>query len=180
MRKTIILCVLLLVLACSSCDKKMSLNDYTENINSSMATVKIITNHVMAHDTDVLVYEYDNNTMFLEDGGVEITKTIKSLGSNFELETKTTKETLASFDRNKIFSFNFNENLLSNVTLKENGLTFEVLPENVKEVFCLETLSIKNNASCEFVFIDKKLTSVKVSFVTASNKNVEVNINYQY
>ena len=183
MRKTIktLLLVLVILLVCSGCKKdEIGLDDYCEDINNSMAIVKSVTNNVQAYDSNVLVYEYLNQMVLLENGGADVTKTIKSLGNSFELESKTTKETITSLNKQELFKFNLKEELLNNLELLDSSIKCEVSAENFNAVFNLQTISISGNAKCEFIFNANKLTAVKLSFTTTSLKTVEVNISYLY
>ena len=91
MRKIIINIMLVLValFVCSSCEQEVGFKDYVNYLNDSMKSVNTIESNIKAYDTTILVYEYNNQTVFLETANAEITKTITYLNNSFELETKT-------------------------------------------------------------------------------------------
>ena len=182
MRKLIrnILMILVIVMICSGCDKKVEFNDYVSHLNDSMNSVKTITNNIKAYDSNILVYEYNNQFVFLENGNAEETKTVTSLTASFELETKTDKNTIENVERNKLLNINLKNDLLSNLKMESDKLSFNLTQENIKLVFNFNDFDITGDAKCEFNFNDKKIDNIKISFVTSSNKNVEVTISYQY
>ena len=165
---------------CSGCDKKVEFNDYVSYLKDSMNSVQTITNNIKAYDSNILVYEYNNQFVFLENGNAEETKTVTSLNASFELETKTDKNTIENVEKDKLLNLNLNNDLLSNLKIENNKLTFNLTPENIKSVLNFNDFDINGDAKCEFNFNGKKINDIKITFVTSSNKNVEVTISYQY
>ena len=108
------------------------------------------------------------------------TKTITSLNNSFELETKTEKNTVESVNRDNLLNINLDESLLNNLKIDEGKLTFSVTSSNINKVLNYKDLVISGDAEFELSFTNKKISNIKIMLVTASNKNVEVNISYLY
>ena len=182
MRKIIINIMLVLValFVCSSCEQEVGFKDYVNYLNDSMKSVITIESNIKAYDTTILVYEYNNLTVFIDAGNAEITKTITSLNNSFELETKTEKNTVESVNRDNLLNINLEESLLNNLKIDEGKLTFSVTPSNINKVLNYKDLVISSDAEFELSFTNNKISNIKIMLVTASNKNVEVNISYLY
>ena len=182
MRKIIINIMLVLValFVCSSCEQEVGFKDYVNYLNDSMKSVNTIESNIKAYDTTILVYEYNNLTVFLDAGNAEITKTITSLNNSFELETKTEKNTVESINRDNLLNINLEESLLNNLKIDEGKLTFSVTSSNINKVLNYKDLVISSDAEFELSFTNNKISNIKIMLVTASNKNVEVNISYLY
>lgn len=182
MRKIIrnIMLVLVALFVCSSCEQEVGFKDYVNYLNDSMKSVNTIESNIKAYDTTILVYEYNNFTVFLDAGNAEITKTITSLNNSFELETKTEKNTVESINRDNLLNINLEESLLNNLKIDEGKLTFSVTSSNINKVLNYKDLVISGDAEFELSFTNKKISNIKIMLVTASNKNVEVNISYLY
>lgn len=182
MRKIIINIMLVLValFVCSSCEQEVGFKDYVNYLNDSMKSVNTIESNIKAYDTTILVYEYNNLTVFIDAGNAEITKTITSLNNSFELETKTEKNTVESVNRDNLLNINLEESLLNNLKIDEGKLTFSVTPSNINKVLNYKDLVISSDAEFELSFTNNKISNIKIMLVTASNKNVEVNISYLY
>ena len=182
MRKIIINIMLVLValFVCSSCEQEVGFKDYVNYLNDSMKSVNTIESNIKAYDTTILVYEYNNLTVFLDAGNAEITKTITSLNNSFELETKTEKNTVESINRDNLLNINLEESLLNNLKIDEGKLTFSVTSSNINKVLNYKDLVISGDAEFELSFTNNKISNIKIMLVTASNKNVEVNISYLY
>lgn len=182
MRKIIINIMLVLValFVCSSCEQEVGFKDYVNYLNDSMKSVNTIESNIKAYDTTILVYEYNNLTVFIDASNAEITKTITSLNNSFELETKTEKNTVESINRDNLLNINLEESLLNNLKIDEGKLTFSVTSSNINKVLNYKDLVISGDAEFELRFTNKKISNIKIMLVTASNKNVEVNISYLY
>ncbi len=182
MRKIIrnIMLVLVALFVCSSCEQEVGFKDYVNYLNDSMKSVNTIESNIKAYDTTILVYEYNNLTVFIDAGNAEITKTITSLNNSFELETKTEKNTVESVNRDNLLNINLEESLLNNLKIDEGKLTFSVTPSNINKVLNYKDLVISSDAEFELSFTNNKISNIKIMLVTASNKNVEVNISYLY
>ena len=182
MRKIIrnIMLVLVALFVCSSCEQEVGFKDYVNYLNDSMKSVNTIESNIKAYDTTILVYEYNNLTVFIDAGNAEITKTITSLNNSFELETKTEKNTVESINRDNLLNINLDESLLNNLKIDEGKLTFSVTPSNINKVLNYKDLVISSDAEFELSFTNEKISNIKIMLVTASNKNVEVNISYLY
>lgn len=182
MRKIIrnIMLVLVALFVCSSCEQEVGFKDYVNYLNDSMKSVNTIESNIKAYDTTILVYEYNNLTVFIDAGNAEITKTITSLNNSFELETKTEKNTVESINRDNLLNINLEESLLNNLKIDEGKLTFSVTPSNINKVLNYKDLVISSDAEFELSFTNNKISNIKIMLVTASNKNVEVNISYLY
>ena len=182
MRKIIINIMLVLValFVCSSCEQEVGFKDYVNYLNDSMKSVNTIESNIKAYDTTILVYEYNNLTVFIDASNAEITKTITSLNNSFELETKTEKNTVESVNRDNLLNINLEESLLNNLKIDEGKLTFSVTPSNINKVLNYKDLVISSDAEFELSFTNNKISNIKIMLVTASNKNVEVNISYLY
>ena len=182
MRKIIskILLVLAIMFVCFGCSNEAGFKDYRNYLNDSMKSVTNITTNIKAYDSNVLVYEYDNQIVLLADGSAEVIKNISSLNSNFELETKKTKTVVESLDRSTLLNLNLSESLLNNIQIEEQKVTFSVSSSNVKTVFNSYELNINGDALCVFAYENNKISTITITFTTASQKNVEVNIGYLY
>ena len=66
------------------------------------------------------------------------------------------------------------------IAIDEGKLTFSVTPSNINKVLNYKDLVISSDAEFELSFTNKKISNIKIMLVTASNKNVEVNISYLY
>ena len=182
MRKIIrnIMLVLVALFVCSSCEQEVGFKDYVNYLNDSMKSVNTIESNIKAYDTTILVYEYNNLTVFIDAGNAEITKTITSLNNSFELETKTEKNTVENINRDNLLNINLEESLLNNLKIDEGKLTFSVTSSNINKVLNYKDLVVSSDAEFELSFTNKKISNIKIMLVTASNKNVEVNISYLY
>lgn len=157
-----------------------SIDKHNENIMDSMEAVKVVNSSIQVFDTEVLVYEVKTVTTVLEDNSAEVVKTTSALGTNFALETKETTETVESVNRNEFFKLNLKEEFLENIEYTDGNLSCEVKAENFQNVFNTEELEISGNAKLVFTYSDKKLSEVKVTFDTASNKNVVATVTFSY
>ena len=70
--------------------------------------------------------------------------------------------------------------MLNNLKIDEGKLTFSVTSSNINKVLNYKDLVISGDAEFELSFTNKKISNIKIMLVTASNKNVEVNISYLY
>lgn len=182
MRKIIknILMVLVVVFVCAGCNKNNPFNDHVTYLSDSMKTITTIKTSIKAHDSDVLVYESNSEIVLLEDSTAEVTKNVTSLNASFQLETKTSQSTITDIDRTKLLNMNLNKSLLNNLTIEDGKMTFSLSKENIKTVLNFNDVEITEDANCEFNFTDNKINTIKITFTTTSNKNVEVIISYLY
>ena len=70
--------------------------------------------------------------------------------------------------------------LMVGISLDEGKLTFSVTSSNINKVLNYKDLVVSSDAEFELSFTNKKISNIKIMLVTASNKNVEVNISYLY
>ena len=99
---------------------------------------------------------------------------------NISKETKKTKTVVESLDRSTLLNLNLSESLLNNIQIEEQKVTFSVSSSNVKTVFNSYELNINGDALCVFAYENNKISTITITFTTASQKNVEVNIGYLY
>lgn len=157
-----------------------SIDKHNENILESMSSVKVVNSSIKVFDTEVLVYEVKTVTTMLENNSAEVVKTTSALGSNFALETTETRETIDSVNKNEFFKLNLKEEFLESIEYTDGNLSCEVKAENFQKVFNTEKLEISGNAKLVFNYNDKKITEIKVTFDTASSKNVVATVTFTY
>ena len=144
-----------------------------------MEKVVSIDKNIKFFDAEVLVYE-ETEKYIIDGVKANVEKTILSLGNSFELESKSENSTIDNLDKSKLFNLVLKEELLENIVYEKERLKFEVSNSNFEKVFNNSSMSISGNTLVEFVYSDKMISEINISFTTISNKSVVVNVKYGY
>ena len=171
----LLICSILLLSGCNN----QSIDKHQKDILKSMEKVVSIDKNIKFFDSEVLVYE-ETEKYIIDGVKANVEKTILSLGNSFELESKSENSTIDNLDKTKLFNLVLKEELLENIVYEKERLKFEVSNSNFEKVFNNSSMSISGNALVEFVYSDKMISEINISFTTISNKSVVVNVKYSY
>lgn len=171
----LLICSILLLSGCNN----QSIDKHQKDILKSMEKVVSIDKNIKFFDSEVLVYE-ETEKYIIDGVKANVEKTILSLGNSFELESKSENSTIDNLDKSKLFNLVLKEEFLENIVYEKERLKFEVSNSNFEKVFNNSSMSISGNALVEFVYSDKMISEINISFTTISNKSVVVNVKYGY
>lgn len=145
-------------------------NTYLVNINTTVS------------DSSVIVYQY-TKSVTIEDTNTKKGNSVttkKQLDDTFTLVTKDTKvETFDSLDINKLFTCSLNESYLSNVSITESKVTYNVKKDSSTNYFNDTNAVSDTDVSVTMSVSDYKITSIVYSY-TVDSKAISSTTSYSY
>lgn len=179
-QRIIVLIVALLVATCALCAcENRDVKGFISDIKSSMNDVTTVKAHIIMHDNDVLVYEYQK-TMEISGSSANIEITEKTLNSNFKLATSTSTSSIDDVDRTTLLPVALSEWSVDNATIEKNSFSCVISATNFASVLKVGSYKIREDATLSCDFSDKKLTGISCDFITADGKAVSVTYDFAY
>lgn len=159
-----------------------NISDLSKVISYSLDNTYLVNINTTVSDSSVVVYQYtksvtieDNNT---KKGNSVTTK--KQLDDTFTLVTKDTKvETFDSLDINKLFTCSLNESYLSNVSITESKVTYNVKKDSSTNYFNDTNAVSDTDVSVTMLVSDYKVTSIVYTY-TVNSKAISSTTTYSY
>lgn len=181
-QRIIVLIVALLVAACALCacdNGNRDVKGFISDMKSSMNDVTTVKAHVIMHDNDVLVYEYQK-TMEINGSSANIEITEKTLNSNFKLATNTSTSSIDDVDRTTLLPVALSEWSADNATIEKNSFSCVISVNNFASVLKVGSYKIREDATLSCDFSDKKLTKISCDFITEDGKTVSITYDFAY
>ncbi len=145
-------------------------NAYLVNVNSTVS------------DGSVVVYQY-TKSITIDDTNTKkgsCVTTRKELDDTFTLVTKDTKvETFDTLDINKLFTCTLNESYLSNVSVTETRVTYNVKKDSSTNYFNDTNALSDTDVSVVILVNDYKITSIAYTY-TKDSKAISSTTTYSY
>lgn len=159
-----------------------NISDLSKVISYSLDNTYLVNINTTVSDSSVIVYQY-TKSVTIEDTNTKKGNSVttkKQLDDTFTLVTKDTKvETFDSLDINKLFTCSLNESYLSNVSITESKVTYNVKKDSSTNYFNDTNAVSDTDVSVTMSVSDYKITSIVYSY-TVDSKAISSTTSYSY
>ncbi len=162
----------------TSCKQKV--NKLGKNIGKSLENASQVVTTVTITEKEVKVYEYVTTIVFTDKSNATISTEESTLNSSFVLETRTSNDNLTDVNKKDLFKLTINKKLCTDIKESKDLVSFNVSSENLVKIFNDQDMKASGSAHFEFVFVDKKIASMKCEYTTPSSRKVVITTSYQY
>jgi len=177
----IILIALVTVMLTSCKDKEeRNLDTLKSALSLSAEQATTLTGIIEVKDGDTVVYRYTNKAEFSQDKTV-LTISEAKLNSSFQLEERSTYDTINNPDRSGFVPLNVEEKSIASYKYEGDNLSMVISNGTLSSLLGTSELSVsEEDATVKITFEGERISDITCNYTTAKGRKVTIVYNYKY